>query len=165
MRKVKITCDSTCDLNQVLYADTHVVPLGVTLGDDFRRDGVDITADELLQYVSDTGELPKTSAISIGEYEGVFRSYVEQGYDVVHINISAELSSSHQNARLAGQEVGNTWVVDSRSLSSPYRMFRFRQRPQTNRINTRPSPLSNQRAFSNPVGSSAWLTRSASPLG
>ena len=118
MRKVKITCDSTCDLNQVLYADTHVVPLGVTLGDDFRRDGVDITADELLQYVSDTGELPKTSAISIGEYEGVFRSYVEQGYDVVHINISAELSSSHQNARLAGQEVGSTWVVDSRSLSS-----------------------------------------------
>ena len=34
MRKVKITCDSTCDLNAVLYKDVQVVPLGVSLGDD-----------------------------------------------------------------------------------------------------------------------------------
>ena len=118
MRKVKITCDSTCDLNAVLYKDVHVVPLGVSLGDDFRSDGVDVTADELLEYVSATGELPKTSAISIGEYEEVFRHYVESGFDVVHISLSSELSSSHRNALLAAQEVGNAWVVDSRSLSS-----------------------------------------------
>jgi len=118
MRKVKITCDSTCDLNALLYKDVHVVPLGVSLGDDFRSDGVDVTADELLEYVSATGELPKTSAISIGEYEEVFRQYVESGFDVVHISLSSELSSSHRNALLAAQEVGNTWVVDSRSLSS-----------------------------------------------
>lgn len=118
MREVRITCDSTCDLNQVLYENTHVVALGVSLGDDFRRDGVDVTADELLRYVADTGDLPKTSAISIGEYEEVFRRYVDGGFDVVHINLSSALSSSHQNAVLAAQEVGHTYVVDSRSLSS-----------------------------------------------
>jgi len=37
---------------------------------------------------------------------------------VVHINLSSELSSSHQNARLAAQEVGKVYVVDSRSLST-----------------------------------------------
>lgn len=118
MRKVKITCDSTCDLNALLYENVHVVPLGVSLGDDFRSDGVDVTADELLEYVSAAGELPKTSAISIGEYEEVFRQYVESGFDVVHISLSSELSSSHRNALLAAQEVGNTWALDSRSLSS-----------------------------------------------
>lgn len=118
MRKVKITCDSTCDLDQTLYGDAHVIALGVSMGDDFRHDGVDVTADELLRFVADTGTLPKTSAISIGEYEEVFRGYVEQGFDVVHINLSSALSASYQNAVLAAQEVGHTYVVDSRNLSS-----------------------------------------------
>ena len=62
--------------------------------------------------------LPKTSAVSVGEYEDVFRPLVEEGYEVLHINLSSHLSASHQNARLAAEEVGNVWVVDSRSLSS-----------------------------------------------
>ena len=120
MEKIKITCDSTCDLTSALYEENHVevVPLGVSLGDDFRRDGVDVTAEQLFDFVKASGELPKTSAISIGEYEAVFRKYVEAGYQVIHINLSGELSASHQNACLAAQEVGNVHVVDSRSLSS-----------------------------------------------
>ncbi|MBQ8555018.1 MAG: DegV family protein [Clostridia bacterium] len=120
MANVKITCDSTCDLTGELYTRNQVtvVPLGVTLGSEFRRDGVDITADELFRYVQTAGELPKTSAISIGEYEDVFRSLVEDGSQVVHISLSSELSSSHQNACIAAEAVGNVFVVDSRSLST-----------------------------------------------
>lgn len=120
MNKIKVTCDSTCDLTQALYEQNNVkvISLGVNLGDDFRHDGTEITNTELFRYVSTSGNLPKTSAISIGEYTDVFSQYVNDGYQVIHINLSSELSSSHQNACLAAEEVGNVFVVDSRSLSS-----------------------------------------------
>lgn len=120
MPKIKITCDSTCDLNAELYSryGISVIPMSVAMGDKLCRDGVDVTPEELFPYVEETGKLPTTSAISVGEYEDFFRPFVEEGYEVVHINLSSELSSSHQNARLAAQELGNVYAVDSRSLST-----------------------------------------------
>lgn len=120
MPKLKITCDSTCDLSAEQYNryDISVIPLSVAMGDKLYRDGVDVKPEELFSYVEETGKLPTTSAISVGEYEDFFRPFVEEGYEVVHINLSSELSSSHQNARIAAQELGNVFVLDSRSLST-----------------------------------------------
>ena len=120
MLKVKITCDSTCDLTPELYAryGVSVIPLCVALGDRLCRDGEDIAPEELFSYVEETGKLPTTSAISVGEYANSFRPLVANGYEIVHINLSSELSSSHQNARIAAQAVGNVSVVDSQSLST-----------------------------------------------
>ena len=120
MSKIKITCDSTCDLTRELYDsyDVEVMPMGVSMGDDFRHDGVDVAADDLYAYVEKTGQLPKTSAISMGEYIDVWSKYVNDGYEIVHINLSSELSTSNQSARLAAAELGSVYVVDSRNLSS-----------------------------------------------
>ena len=120
MSNIRITCDSTCDLTASLYETYRAqpVPLGVSLGDDFRRDGVDIKPQDIYAFAAATGSLPKTSAISVGEYEELFRSLTAQGDPVIHINLSSELSASHQNARLAAESVGNVYVVDSRNLSS-----------------------------------------------
>ena len=120
MSHIKITCDSTCDLPQELYAkyDVEVVSLSVTLGDKLHRDGVDVSAPELFAYVKETGNLPKTSAVSMGEYLDAFGKYTAEGRTVIHINLSSNLSASHQNAVLAAQELGNVYVVDSRNLST-----------------------------------------------
>ena len=120
MPKIKITCDSTCDLSPELYGRYHisVIPLCVTMGDRLCRDGVDVEPSELFEYVAKTGTLPTTSAISVGEYEDFFSPFVNEGFEVVHINLSSELSSSHQNACLAAQKLGNIFVVDSRNLST-----------------------------------------------
>ncbi len=120
MSKIKITCDSTCDLTEALYRENNVdvIPLSVTLGDTVYRDGVDVTSQQLFEYVSKNGTLPMTSAISVGEYLDVWGKYVEDGYDVVHINISSNLSTSYQNACLAAKGLGHIYVVDSQSLSS-----------------------------------------------
>ena len=120
MSKIKVTCDSTCDLTEALYHENNVdvIPLSVTLGDQVYRDGVDVTSQQLFDYVSKTGTLPMTSAISVGEYLDAWRKYVEDGYEVVHINISSSLSTSHQNACLAAKELGHVYVVDSQNLSS-----------------------------------------------
>ena len=120
MSKVKITCDSTCDLSPELYEryGVAVIPLCVALGDRLCRDGMDVAPEELFSYVEKTGKLPTTSAISLGEYVDFFQSFVNEGFEVVHINLSSALSSSYRNACLAAQEVGNVNIIDSRSLST-----------------------------------------------
>lgn len=120
MSKIKITCDSTCDLTKELYEkyDIAVMPLAVNLGDNLYRDGVDIDGPMIFDYVAKTGILPKTSAVSIAEYTDFFKPWVDEGYEVVHINLSSGLSSCHQNACLAAEDLGNVYVVDSLNLSS-----------------------------------------------
>ena len=120
MKAIKVTCDSTCDLTKELYEryGVEAVPLGVFLGEEPRRDGVDVAAEELFDHVERTGRLPTTAAISIGEYESVFSRLTGDGSEVIHISLSGELSSCHQNACIAADWVGSVQVVDSRSLST-----------------------------------------------
>ncbi len=120
MAKIKITCDSTCDLTEEIYTKygVEVFPLGITLGEELYSDGVDVSAPKIFDYVKETGILPKTSAIAMADYIDVFEKYVSEGYDVIHINISSEFSSCHQNAKLAAEEVGHVYPIDSRNLSS-----------------------------------------------
>lgn len=120
MNPIKITCDSTCDLTAQLYAKygIDVIPLGINLGEALYRDSIDIQATDVFSFVDQTGELPRTSAISVGEYTDVFKKYTDAGYSVIHINISSHFSSCHQNACIAAEDVGNVYPIDSRNLSS-----------------------------------------------
>ena len=120
MEKIKITCDSTCDLTQEIYEryNIEVLPLSITLGEELYRDGIDVTSPKVFDFVAETGVLPKTSALSMGEYIDVFKKYTDEGYSVIHINLSSEFSSCHQNAKLAAEELGNVYPIDSRNLSS-----------------------------------------------
>ena len=120
MAKIKVTCDSTCDLTPELYEkyDIEVIPLGVTVGDELHYDGVDVTPADLYKYADEHNVLPKTSAIPVYTYQEIFNKYVSQGYSVIHINISAEMSACHQNACIAAEAVGGVFPIDSRNLSS-----------------------------------------------
>lgn len=120
MSVIKITCDSTCDLPQELCEKYNITvsPLIIGMGGQSFRDGVDVTAEKLFKFVEKTGALPTTAAVSPGEYAEFFRPFVEQGMEVIHINISTKLSACHQNACLAAEEVGHVHPVDSYNLSS-----------------------------------------------
>ena len=120
MAKIKITCDSTCDLTPELYQkyDVEVIRYGIYLGDELRTDGVDVRVSDLYEYADRTGTLPKTVAISPDEYMRVFKKYTDQGISVIHINLSSEMSSAFQNSTIAARELGNVYPVDSRNLSS-----------------------------------------------
>ncbi|MCF0120137.1 MAG: DegV family protein [Oscillospiraceae bacterium] len=120
MAKIKVTCDSICDLPAEVCKkyDIRVIPLGINFGENHYFDGVDITTPELFEYVKQYGDLPKTNAVSLGDYMDIFGAYVEQGYSVIHITISSEMSVCYHNACLAAQELGNVYPIDSRNLSS-----------------------------------------------
>ena len=126
--KIKITSDSTCDLSreQIAKYDVHILPLAVAMGENNYRDGVDITPEQIYAHVAKGGDLPKTAANNIADYAEVFAKYSKEYDAVIHLNISAEFSSCHQNACLAAEEFENVYVVDSRNLSTGHGLLVIR---------------------------------------
>lgn len=120
MGQIVITSDSTCDLSDELVKKlgVDVLPLYVVLGDKPLKDRLQANPDMIYDYVANNRMLPKTSAASVDDYITAFKNHVDAGYEVIHFNISSEMSSTHQNAVLAASEVGNVYVVDSRNLST-----------------------------------------------
>ena len=118
--KIKITADSTCDLSRELAEryGVDIMPLYVNMDGKPLRDQIDVQPHDVFQYYERTGELCFTSARNIGEYLDSFTA-LRKDYDaVIHISISSEFSSTHQNAVLAAQELENVYVLDSRNLFS-----------------------------------------------
>ncbi len=119
-KPVVITADSTFDFSPEMLEKYHVTsyPLSITLDDRVYRDGVDITPDDIYAQYREKKKLPKTSAVSPGEYKEFFEDFTKQGYAVVHINLSTGLSVTHNNALLAAQELEDVYPVDSLNLST-----------------------------------------------
>ena len=118
--KVKITSDSTCDLSPELINryDIGILPLLITFGEKAFRDGVDISPEDIYQFVDETKSLPKTCALNTAEYEEFFRKWTDQGYALVHFCIGSKFSSTCQNAQIAASSMENVYVVDSENLST-----------------------------------------------
>lgn len=119
-KPVYITADSTCDLSQELKERLGVktVPLHVTIGRDNYLDGKSISPDLIFARYDQEKLLPTTAAVSPQEFEDFFRPLVEAGYEVVHLDISSDLSGTYQNAVIAAQELEDVYPIDSRHLST-----------------------------------------------
>lgn len=121
MEEIVITSDSTCDLSesQLKENDIRIMPLSVILGEKTYKDGIDIQPSDIFRYFDDTGNLPKTAAPSVAEYEDFFRTFVDSGKTVIHFNISSKASGSHGFAKTASEAFGGkVYVVDSHALST-----------------------------------------------
>ena len=119
-QSVVITSDSTCDLSQELLDryDIPVIPLTITLGEDTFLDGSNFTPLDMYARYKQDGILPKTSAPSVQEFLDFFSQFTEKGCEVVHLDISSELSNTYNAACMAAEELGHVHVVDSRMLST-----------------------------------------------
>lgn len=120
MSKIRICADSTCDLSPELIEkyNIKITPLQIFLGDKDYTDQIDIFPQTIYDYVAKTGILPKTAAVSVGTYTDVFTELKKDCDEIIHFTISSEMSSCYQNAKLAAEEIGGIYVVDSRTLSS-----------------------------------------------
>ena len=118
--RIGISADSTCDLSKEYVAqhNIHITPISVVLGEEIKRDGVDVTVDQLYDYVATTGQLPKTSALNPEEYGQHFSKVLEENDFCIHFALSFEISSTGTNARLMASQMDNVYVIDTKSLSS-----------------------------------------------
>ena len=118
--KIIIASDSTCDLSPELIEryGIHILPLGVALGERQYTDGVDIDPDFIYAHYEKTGQLPKTSAVNLVDFEDFIARHTADGASVIFFTISAEMSSTWHNAHLACEAAERAFVVDTRNLST-----------------------------------------------
>ena len=120
MSKIVVTADSTCDLGEELKAryNVHYMPLHVVLDGQQYNDGLDITPDQIYENYYANHTLPSTAAVNVDEYIEFFKQFVDEGCEVIHVNLGSGLSSCHQNARLAASELEGVYVIDGQNLST-----------------------------------------------
>lgn len=119
--KVIIASDSTCDLSKELIKefDVKIVPLHINFDEKSYDDNIDINLEMLYRLVDEKNELPKTAALTPGEFYDFCKKYIDQGYDIFFSGISSKLSVSFQNALLVASEFENrVFCVDSQNLST-----------------------------------------------
>ena len=117
--KIILSADSTCDLGDFLKEkyNVHYYPFHIIVDVKQYQDGVDITPDDIYRIYYEKNTLPKTAAIGSGEYISHFKQFVDQGYEVIHINLGSALSCAYQNCCIAAEEIGNVYPVNSCNLS------------------------------------------------
>lgn len=118
--RIRVTSDSTCDLSPELIAQygISIAPLMVVLDGKSFKDGLEITPDEIYQYVNQTKKIGSTAAVNVADYISFFTENLE-GYDaLIHFTISSDMSSCYQNACIAAEDFQNVYVIDSRNLST-----------------------------------------------
>ena len=119
-KSVIITADSTVDLSRELVKrfEIHIIPLTVIVGEESYLDGIDFTPADMYKRYHADGTLPKTAAPSLQKFYDFFKTFTDEGCEVVHLDISSELSNAYNAARLAAGELEGVHVVDSRMLST-----------------------------------------------
>lgn len=124
-----LSCESTADLPEetmeefsLSYIPFHFYLDDVEYPDDL---GKTVPYDEFYQRMEDGAET-RTATISLGEYRQYFRSFLEEGKDVLHVSLSSGLSAACEAARSAAESLAGEFperticVVDSLGASSGY---------------------------------------------
>jgi DegV family protein with EDD domain len=103
MSKVAIVTDSTPYIPEDLIKENHihVVPLIVIWGEENFYDGVDIIPTEFYNRLQNAKVMPSTSQPSVADFEVLFRSLHHDGYDILAILVSDDLSGTISSATQA----------------------------------------------------------------
>lgn len=128
MAKVAIVSDSTgCIPAETVKAlDIYVNYISVVFGTESYREFIDMSPEEFLERSANYNGLPTTSQPSPGQTIALYESLFGQGYeDIIHINISSQLSGSHQTALTCAEMVNpeHIHVFDSRTVTYTQGMF------------------------------------------
>lgn len=117
--KIAISAESTVDLPQELLDKykIYTLPFGVNMGEELVNDGPGVS-NQVFEYVTKTGNLAKTSAISPEQYLEHFTKLKESYDAIIHFSLSSQLSCAYNNACLMAKEMENVYVVDTKTLST-----------------------------------------------
>lgn len=122
MEKIKIITDSTADLSQELYDkyDIEAIPLLINFGEESYLDGIEITPAEMFAKIKEYNVMPTTAQVGPGRFEEVFKKYLDEGYKILSIHMSSNMSGTYNSACIAKQmlESDDIIVIDSQQVTS-----------------------------------------------
>ena len=121
MSKVAIVTDSSPNIpTQIIQENQiHVVPLTVIWGEENFYDGVDITPVEFYERLDKAKVMPSTSQPSVADFEVLFRKLHQEGYDILAVLISEDLSGTISSATQAKKLLPDAKIeiVNSKTLA------------------------------------------------
>ena len=121
MTRVAVVIDSTAYIPEVMLKekDIHIVPLNVIFGDEIFLDGVDMIPQTFYSRLSSSKIMPSTSQPSPDAFKLKYRELLDQGFQIISMHISSNLSGTVNSAMQAKNEVGNgdIEVIDSKLTS------------------------------------------------
>ena len=122
MEKIKIITDSTLDLpaDLVRKKGIEVLPLLINFGEESYLDGVEINTHDMLERIEKENILPTTAQVTPSRFEETFKKYLDEGYKIVTLTLSSEMSGTYQSACIAKNmlESDDIVVIDSRNVTS-----------------------------------------------
>lgn len=122
MEKIKIITDSTLDLPADLIKEKgiEVLPLLINFGEESYLDGVEINTHDMLERIEKENILPTTAQVTPSRFEETFKKYLDEGYKIVTLTLSSEMSGTYQSACIAKNmlESDDIVVIDSRNVTS-----------------------------------------------
>ena len=133
MKEFLISTDNTADLPYSYYKENHIEYMYLT----YTMDGVtydkenELPSKEFYAKMR-AGSMPTTSQVNSETVKEVWRPYLEQGIDILHLAFSSGLSGSCNSARLAAEELKeehpeyNIIVIDSLCASLGEGMFVYK---------------------------------------
>jgi DegV family protein with EDD domain len=112
MRKVVVVTDSSANVpaHLVQQLDIRVVPILLALNGRTFRDGLDVTAQQVYQWLRTSKHLPTTSAPSIGDFLRIYAAAAQETPDIVSIHLSPKLSATYKVAKAASQLMDNATI-------------------------------------------------------
>ncbi len=122
-----LTCSSPCDLTNEYLAERNIeyIPFHYKLGDQELLDdmGKSMPNDLFYRKMLD-GYDTRTSQVNAEEYVTIFSRFMEEGRDILHVELSSGISGSVNSARMAKDILKEKYpdrtfeVVDSLGASS-----------------------------------------------
>lgn len=129
MSEFVLSCCSTADLthehfesHDIKYVRNSYYLDGVRYEDDLWQS---MSPEEFYKRLADGAET-KTSQVTVSEFSDYFRTFLEDGKDVLHLCLSSGLSGTYNSASIAAGELSEEfpdrkiYVVDSLGASSGY---------------------------------------------
>ena len=121
MSKIAIVTDSSPNIPEHLIKENHihVVPLIVIWGEESYYDGVEITNAEFYTRLETAKIMPSTSQPSVADFEVLFRSLHQDGYEILGIFLSEDLSGTISSATQAKKMLPDATIeiLNSKSLA------------------------------------------------
>ena len=118
---IQLIVDSSADFlkEELESKKMTLVPIAINLNEKLYLDGVDITRDQLYEWLMENNGFPKTSQPSPEDFLKLFEAAKDAGDDVICILLSSALSGTCQSAHLAKNltDYDNIYIVDSLSAT------------------------------------------------
>lgn len=127
MEKIKILTDSCLDIPEELIQKNNIdiLPVLINFGDESYVDRDEIDLKTMLEKIDKDGVLPTTAQITPNRFEEYFKKSLDEGYKVVAVLMSSNMSGTYNSACIAKEmvESDDITIIDTQVITSAQGFF------------------------------------------